>query len=52
MVSDLSGPVGSWDLNCGRNKGTSFASSAFTFEGSWLVALLTRKFAQIFFALE
>ena len=43
MVSDFSGSVGSWDLNCVRNKGTSFASCAYTFEGSSLVALLTRK---------
>ena len=43
MVSDLSGLIGPWDLNCVKNKGTSFASCAFTLEGSWLVALLTRK---------
>ena len=40
MVSDFNGSIGSWDLNCVRNKGTSFTSCAFACEGSWLVVKL------------
>ena len=38
ILTDCLGPAG--DLNHVRNKGTRFASCAFTFEGSWLVAPL------------
>ena len=40
MVCDFDGWIGSWDLYCVRNKGTSFASCAFACEGSWLVVKL------------
>ena len=40
LVSDFNSSIGSWDLNCVRNKGTSFASCAFACEGSWLVVKL------------
>ena len=33
MSSDFNGSIGSCDLNCVRNKGTSFASCAFACEG-------------------
>ena len=37
MVRDFNGSIGSSDLNCVRNKGTGFASCAFTCEGFWLI---------------
>ena len=40
VVSDFSGSNGSSELNHVRNKGTNFASCAFTCEGSWLVVKL------------
>ncbi|XP_067038646.1 uncharacterized protein [Acropora muricata] len=44
MVCDFDGSIGSWDVNCVRNKGTSFASCAFACEGSWLVVKLECAF--------
>ena len=56
VVSDVSGSIGSGDVNFVRNKGESFASYAFKFEGSWLVVCLksapNSKVTYVFVAFE